>query len=442
MEHKYTVAALKELDGYPSFYSNMEEMPKKRLKFYRTEKGLENSIGNYHDIPYGIENICHVIPFREENNINTVKDVADYFTNLGWCPSISEAMLHVYGIGFDREKWEWYAAELDEDTPLTCIEPSSGINGGVTSSILGLRVKIKKKYEYAHLAHDDSVLKVFFKESSNVKTNLPEWLTVVNNYKYVPPKLDFLSLETENHELYFGMEIEVSSKITPAELQYIVTQLEPKQEPFFYHKHDGSISARPSFPNNFEIVTFPMTYRSLKREMTILFDKIRPLNNGEPIFSWGDDTGIHIHVNGNSFINKLHRNKFAALFNQSTTATTKFIERLGRRKFNAYCMPFEDHIGRTTAYKMKHGPYAPGHDLSRRAACRETNKTSEVRIFRGGFDLEHMKYCLEVVHAMHRYSEKTPLSIIGNWKFQRDFEGWLQTEPRYKRLKKELDLCA
>jgi hypothetical protein len=68
--------------------------------------------------------------------------------------------------------------------------------------------------------------------------------------------------------------------------------------------------------------------------------------------------------------------------------------------------------------------------------------TSEVRVFAGGFNLEHIKYCLEAVHAMHTFSDKVPIGMVSSPTFPPHFTEWLSTEPRYKRLQKELKVCA
>jgi hypothetical protein len=435
-----TLEDFKNLEDLPYGFTHESDWSWRDYKFYKTKKGFGNSLGNYKRLPEHINFWPIVIPFREQHGLDTVSDIVDLLNSWGYNPSIQVRLRDHFGIEFSKEEWVWSAAY--PETPLTRIEPQ----GGSTGDTLGLGLQSKLHYSYYESWSPESgypCFSIFVVVKNSFDTGLPDWLTKVNNYKYVPDKLTFVHSDNEYNRwaLYFGMEIEVSSKISPAELQYIVTSVEPVQEPFFYHKHDGSIKERNGYSNRYEIVTFPMSYKCLKHEFEVLFDKLKRWEDKE-LFAWGSDTGLHIHVSNNSFTSRLHRNKFAALWNQHGASGRKFIETIGKRPFNAYCEPFNDHYGRTNSYKLKHGSYAPGHDSSRRAACRQTNNTSEVRIFAGGFDLEHIKYCLEAVHAMHSYSDKVPIGIISSPSFPPDFTEWLSTEPRYKRLQKELKACA
>jgi hypothetical protein len=435
-----TLADLEKVKDLPYSFLNSSDWIWKDYKFYKTKKGFGNSLGNYKSIPESIQYWPIIIPFRETHGLEKVSDIVDLLNSWGYNPSIESKLSGFFGISFSKEEWLWSA--MYPETPLTRIGAGTSSN----QDVLGLGTETEFLYSnYEIWSPEDGYpcITVYASTSTNLETGLPDWLTKVNGYKYTPEKLSFLRGEKEpkGWTMYFGVEIEVSSKISPAELQYIVTNIEPVQEPFFYHKHDGSIQERSGFNHNYEIVTFPMSYKFIKHEFEVLFKKLEKWKDKE-LFKWGSDTGLHIHVSNNSFTSKLHRNKFAALWNQHGVTGRKFIETIGGRPFNAYCEPFSDHYGRTNSYKLKYGAYAPGHNNTRRAACRRTNATSEVRIFAGGFDLEHIKYCLEAVHAMHVYSDKVPIGMVSSPSFPPHFTEWLSTEPRYKRLQKELKVCA
>jgi hypothetical protein len=434
-----TLADFKSLKGI-SFSFSLGNWNYKDYKFYKTKKGFGNSLGNYKMIPEQIKYWPLMYEFREQHGLDTTDDVANLLNEWGYNPALQDRFENYLGISFDKETWKWSCDYGGR--PLTSVE----VTGTQSKDILGLG--LTPELHYSHFEEwtpeeDCPCMTVFASAVTKLDCGVPEWLTKVNGYKFVPEELKFLRDKRENSRwtLYFGMEIEVASKISPTELQYIVTNVEPVQEPFFYHKHDGSIQSRSGYGHNYEIVTFPTSYRVLRHEFEVLFKKLEQWED-KGLFTWGADTGVHIHVSNNSFTSRLHRNKFAALWNQHGASGRRFIETIGKRPFNAYCEPFQDHYGRTNAYKLRHGPLAPGHDSSRRAACRLTNTTSEVRVFAGGFNLEHIKYCLEAVHAMHTFSDKVPIGMVSSPTFPPHFTEWLSTEPRYKRLQKELKVCA
>ena len=115
----------------------------------------------------------------------------------------------------------------------------------------------------------------------------------------------------------FGVELEFSSSVSVKELQYIVTDVEPKQRPFFIFKHDGSVTGR--FQHKVELVTVPCTARYLRQEFKKFFKKLETLCavKGRPLSDYFDtsfnlNNGIHIHVSRSSFVSDVHRRKFTS----------------------------------------------------------------------------------------------------------------------------------
>jgi len=272
----------------------------------------------------------------------------------------------------------------------------------------------------------------------------------LNNYTF-RPQLQFKQLEKERTLLFFGMELELSTRLTILEIQHIVTQVEPRQELFFFFKQDSSITGR--YDNRIELVTMPCSPRYLKKNMSTFFHKVEKLvawkgDHLEDYFdtSLGLNNGLHIHVSANAFVqnspyDNRHRNKFLTAFNQWDKGFQEWLRKLTKRSTTAFESNYA-HIhpgldGYTLARRVKNGPAHP----NRHSACHNNQNTVEVRVFYGWYDINHVVACIELTQAMFYYTQYTPLRSFGRG-FAKDFTTWLNKEPGYTKAKEVVNQCA
>lgn len=256
------------------------------------------------------------------------------------------------------------------------------------------------------------------------------------------------STKKQEHEgeLYFGMELEACTRLSTQEVQYIVTEVFPKQEPFFIMKDDGSINGQ--YPNRMELVTVPATPKYLRQAWTTFFKKLERLasKKGKEIKDFFDvntglNNGLHIHVNRSSFMNTMHQRKFIHVLNMHDKQTTDFLQSVSGRdnyRGNQYCSPSSSFQGRTIAYNLKNSAVSDGH---RGVTSLRSSPTVEVRLFQGIFNLEHVLKCIDFLHALHDYTDLTPFSYL-NWRFAAKFQQFVLKSNNYRNFRKELKVCV
>lgn len=243
----------------------------------------------------------------------------------------------------------------------------------------------------------------------------------------------------------FGLELEVSTTLHTNELQYIVCDIEPKQEPFFVMKEDSSISG--SLSHKYEIVTVPASPRYLKKAFSTLFKKLERLCQAkgktmDEIFDLSTDlnNGIHIHIDRRSFHQnrkKTHVSRFLSAFNLGDEQTAALFSSISRRpgdyRTASYCS-IDNNLKRyTTGYKLKEASRS-GH---RGCTSMRQSSTVEVRIFQGIVDVGHIRSCIEATQAMLDYTHMMPLSTL-NRKFASGFRNFVLKSGQYNNLRKEL----
>lgn len=430
---------MSQLQGLPSFIIDTSS---RGYKFYPTKESFNSGLG------YNIRKLCGYdvsytflqSSFLEENNLSTVQDTLDLLNSWGYNETLYGS-LRYHGYRFDKGNWTWSHISKSGNEPIVGTElypsPSSSSSFLYTNGL--------EKYFYTDLSYtidnNEPLWKVWYKIKQDLPNlDIPAFMLEQNSHKFTP---EFqIMRDNDMSNMTFGIEIEVSTKLSKWDLQYLITQVEPIQEPFFYFKHDGSINSSYGFEHTYEIVTMPCTFKFLRKNFKILFDKLdAKLPDWPKYFKIDKSCGVHVHVNKDSFFSNLHLKKFVSIWNQYDSLNTTFIQKVGMRKFNKYCNIHQDQDGRTIARRLKVGAWGPGHDNKRYASCRETYHTAEVRIFKGGFDYDHIMYCLEAVHAMHQFSNKTPISLISTRRFIPEFTTWLNDEVKYSRLKEHLK-CA
>jgi hypothetical protein len=263
----------------------------------------------------------------------------------------------------------------------------------------------------------------------------------VMNYTY-KPEYKFMAMPKEQTECYFGLELEVNSKVPWSDIHRAMTSMVPVQEAFIFAKQDGSISGQ--FNNCYEVVSHPMSPRRMRVEFTTLFKKLERLvaDKGlewKEVFDMGTTTtGIHVHVSKGSFtpLSRTHKKKFMMLWNNSSPAISDFTAKLACRtlKGNTYVKPASDYVGRSLAWMLKEG-----RNSDRHSSCNETASTVEVRAFRGQPSLASVRHAIDTTEAMLRFTEQMPNSQL-NRHFPRHFKAWLgkQNKNSYRNLKMTL----
>jgi hypothetical protein len=263
----------------------------------------------------------------------------------------------------------------------------------------------------------------------------------VMNYTY-RPEYKFMSMPKENTQCYFGLELEVNSKVPWSDIHRAMTSMVPVQEAFIFAKQDGSIGGQ--FNNCYEVVSHPMSPRRMRVEFTTLFKKLERLVADKGL-EWGSvfdmettTTGIHVHVSKGSFtpLSRTHKKKFMMLWNNSSPAISDFTAKLACRtlKGNTYVKPASNYAGRSLAWMLKEGKNSDRH-----SSCNETTSTVEVRAFRGQPSLASVRHAIDTTEAMLRFTEQMPNSQL-NRHFPRHFKAWLgkQNKNSYRNLKMTL----
>lgn len=290
---------------------------------------------------------------------------------------------------------------------------------------------------------------------------LPSFWKQKNNYSF-RPEYEYLSLDHDLAHVFFGMELEVSTKLSTQELQYIVTEIEPKQRPFFYSKQDSSITGRYA-ENLVELVTMPCTPKYLKRSWRIFFDKLESLiPEGRSIEDYFDtatnlNNGLHIHIGNDAFIGfdtsrgrynthgstSLHNNRFLTAFNQWTPDFQEWLQQISRRPSrpsdNEYCHVHHSFDGYTLARRIRRG--ADPRRTDRHAACHTNGVTTEVRVWQGIFNLKHIHSCIELTLAMLNFTMYGN-SRLNSRTFVEDFTNYVEKQQGYTNAKEVLRSCV
>lgn len=276
--------------------------------------------------------------------------------------------------------------------------------------------------------------------TGSMSTNL--WSKKLNySYKMDPDQAKFFrKLAKDNpYTPMYGLELEVSTKLSTQEIYKIVTEVEPVQEPFFIHKDDASVSGK--HPYLVELVTVPCSFRYLKRAWTIFFEKVTKLCEAkglkvDDVFDTSVtlSNGLHIHVGRGSFFNDFHERRFKTAFNSFDKPTLDLFQKVsGRPKMytsNRYCAPDPEYSGLTLAKRLK-----LKKSQSRYVAHNyNSGPTIEVRLFQGIFDLKHILKCIEFTDAMVTFTQDLPLSAFG-LHFKSRLLDYISKNKTYKHLK-------
>jgi len=245
-----------------------------------------------------------------------------------------------------------------------------------------------------------------------------------------------------------GVELEFSTRLSTFEMQKIVTEVEPKQEPFFIFKHDGTVTGK--YTNKVELVTVPCTGRYLRKNLKLFFGKLEKLiqAKGHVLEDYFDlsanlNNGIHTHIDKTSFRTMTNQRKFLTIFNQYDSSALSFINKIAKRprglSESQYCRNSLAYDGRTLARRLS------GRGLStldRYSACHGRNReTLEVRAYQGIFNLRHLLQCISFTEAMWQYSHEAPNTGY-DYRFENTVSSFLLKYKKYSSLWEFTKKCA
>lgn len=293
--------------------------------------------------------------------------------------------------------------------------------------------------------------KVWFEDSrssTSREREHPSHLYSLLNYTWSPETKDFRAKSKESTLLYFGVELEVNTRLSCEELQRIVTDVEPKQEPFFYMKSDSSVSG--VFDNNVELVTFPMSPSLQREEWGKFFDKIEKLiPDGNTVDDYFDSSptlnnGLHIHLSSDAFIDSrrdFHRKKFLMIFNMQNPIHSGWMKRITRRPRLAQESTYYKTPSSIRGMKLGRGLKTNYETEDKYLMARKTNKgTLEVRAYQSLFNKAHVLGCIDLTECFFNYSRIMPYSSL-NSTFNQRFTDYV-FETKGHRYAKEHLKCA
>lgn len=279
----------------------------------------------------------------------------------------------------------------------------------------------KPQFNYRGMMYRGRLKVLLVDDSQRFESDCPYHWTKHREYSYKMSETDHNFFRREKRDapdtVMFGLELEISTSLSTHDIQRIVCDVEPKQEPFFICKKDSSISGR--FDNAIELVTVPATPRYLKKAWGLFFKKLDRLARakGKMIDDYVDTSdnlsnGLHIHVSKNAF-KRYHQTRFMAVWQASDSKTRALLQELSGRPTrytdNGYCQPDYAFEGVTLARKLKGSVTSRG-----RSVCHTGNsQTVEVRIFQGIFDLPHVLRCIETVEGVYNFTEMLSYSSFG-----------------------------
>lgn len=313
---------------------------------------------------------------------------------------------------------------------------------------------------YTMQMHYFGIVELRGAEDSAPRYNINTKWTKLYNYSF---KMDttgfdwFRSVSGEN-SVYFGLELEISTKLSLPEIQYIVTQVEPKQEPFFIFKQDGSVTG--AYTNKIELVTVPCTPRYLRKNWKLFFQKLERLvaAKGSTIDQYFDTSttltnGLHIHVSKDSFVDKSHSNKFLTAWHQWDDDSVGIISDVSCRpngyKDHGYCKIYDVYRQTNPKDSRTHGIAKFERAKAQRSLAKRlkgikvaergtvahdgNSATIEVRVYQGIFDIGHIIRSISFTEAMFEYCQNIGYSGF-DANFARTFTGFIKKHSKFAAI--------
>ncbi len=262
------------------------------------------------------------------------------------------------------------------------------------------------------------------------------------NYTFKMNSEEYGWFRTHKNETnaWFGLELEVSTRLSVQEIQHIITEVEPKQKPFFIFKEDSSVRGR--YSNRVEIVTVPASPRYLRVNFKLFFQKLEKLCEAKnrSISEYFDTSeslsnGIHIHVDRDCFATRLSQRRFVAMWQERTRDVVRIYDMVSKRPGgvmeSTYSRPSPEYKGRTIAGKLN---WANPIGTARQSIVNEENRaTLEVRAYQGIFDLRHLMQCISFTELMLELSHEVGYKDFGRRLPAKIFDG-IKSQRKYKSL--------
>ena len=232
-------------------------------------------------------------------------------------------------------------------------------------------------------------------------------VSAILDYNYKPDP-EFFSVEGDNTNLYFGVELETEMRNSYSGVAPSVAMAMTKNVPgFIYCKHDGSLH------NGFEIVSHPATFNYWKQNSKYM-QALDGLTKYCRSFR-ADSCGIHIHMSKAAF-SGLHLAHFLHFMYNNPS----FVEFIAQRTSNTYAsfVP-EERANVLNRAKTKRGNY------ERYAIVNLQNQsTIEIRIFKGNLRPDAFMKNIEFCKALYDFTNPDELDSF-NIKYEHQLDRYI-----------------
>lgn len=231
--------------------------------------------------------------------------------------------------------------------------------------------------------------------------------SVINEYTYHPQPIFYGINGVENHRpsvAYLGVELEVEMKDEFIQLTNTIAKRFARDvKDIAYLKKDSSIAA------GFEIVSHPASIDWWQKKDNVLLKSISKLSKTCESF-WAESTGLHVHISVSPFTT-FHKALFVKFISDNKMFTSFVAER-----YQSNQAPFDYRIDRSLEKIIKQGSQADRHTAIN---LNSSQKTIEIRVFKGNMKRARILKDVEYVHSVYTYTKelasKTYPAKDNNW---------------------------
>lgn len=204
---------------------------------------------------------------------------------------------------------------------------------------------------------------------------------IIHSYFHKPEPV-FYKEYNEDTNIFIGVELEIQSYSKSHKNKFVIKSY---GNPFFYFKHDGSLSSA----RGVEIVSHPATFSyHCNNQWSKLFELINLYHMNDI-----EGCGLHFHISRKGFIN----NKSIALLDYFVNNNEEKLSEIGGRPFSSYCQHRQKEYNDWGVIA-----YGDRHD-----SVNLTNKnTIEIRFCKSTHDYNTFIKRLTMVHNMVNFCNK------------------------------------
>lgn len=288
----------------------------------------------------------------------------------------------------------------------------------------------RNAYRTFRALQDEGELRVNIMDR-NISLNVVQVVTKTNRrpiHQVLSYTTDALSLlpfpnmePKEKDPVLVGVELECCTDYDVKEL------VDAAEDPFFLAKSDSSISG--SKPNRMELVTAPSSFKYLKRQYALWFNK---LDYTKFDCTTQTTNGMHVHIGRTHFEDNTHIRNFCWFFHNP--ANTEFLVAISERTLPdlmrwSPIYPFSSRT-KTKAFREVYHLVGNNHrGITNFKGGWDNAKTVEVRMFKGIVSYAAIVKNLEFVEAVFLFTKGLTsyrdLTLRG-------FLKWLDRQPRNK----------